>query len=403
LSHLVPTIEHMFGRLKRSVAELEQAVQELDPESLEPRFAVDLVKVFSKAEKLACAGKALAARRVAQGGGWQGEGDRSAAHFLARTTGDSVSASVTVIETACRMSELSSAEEAFRSGRLTAAQAAEIASAAAVAPRAEKALLEVAEGEGIERLRQVCREVVARQCKDEQERAERLYRSRYLRTWTDPEGSFRMDARLTPEAGAEVRSVLEVLREEQFQRARRQGRKEPYQALEADALVEMARAARAGSGRVGPKAVVNLTVDHRALVRGHAHAGEACEVAGVGPISVAAARGLLADSFLKLILTKGGKIKEVAHLGRTIPARLRTSLEQSYPECVVKGCRESRGLEIDHVVSLAEGGATSLDNLVRICSHHHRLKTYRGFRLKRVRDKWVLAPPQDAPARTSPH
>jgi len=202
LSHLISRIERMFGELNQAMGLLEQAVRKLDPDTLEPRFAFDLVRIFSKAEKLAGAGKALAARRVAQSGSWQGEGDRSAAHFLARTTGDSVSASVTAIETAGRMGELSSAEEAFRSGRLSAAQAAEIASASSVAPRAEKALLEVAENEGIEKLRQVCREVVARHSKDELERAERLYRSRYLRTWTDPEGSFRMDARLTPEAGA---------------------------------------------------------------------------------------------------------------------------------------------------------------------------------------------------------
>ena len=40
------------------------------------------------------------------------------------------------------------------------------------------------------------------------------------------------------------------------------------------------------------------------------------------------------------------------------------------------------GLEIDHVDPWALGGATELDNLALLCTHHHRLKTYEG---------WVLA------------
>ncbi len=399
---MVSIVEPMLDKLNRGVKLLEEALQALDPETLDPRYAVDLVRIFSKAEKLSAAGKALAASRVATSGTWQSGGDRSAAHFIARATGDSVAASVSAIETATRMKDLSQTDAAFRSGKLTQAQAAEIASAAAVAPKEERALVEVAQTEGIEKLRQVCRTVMAQHLTSEADKAERLHRSRYLRTWTDHEGAFRMDARLAPEAGAEVRSVLDALRDDQFRQARRQERKDPYQALEADALLEMARAARSGSKGAGPKAVVNVTVDHAALVRGHASAGEVCEAKGVGPIPVAAARALMSDSFIKLIEVKAGKVSEVAHVGRTIPARLRTLLEQSYPECAVAGCREVKGLEIDHVVSLAEGGVTTAENLVRICSHHHRLKTYRGFRLEQVKGKWLLTKPLDARARASP-
>lgn len=401
MSGVVPIIEHMFGKLKRGTALLEEAVRILDPDTLEPEFAVELVRVFSKAERLAAAGKALAAARVARSGTWRSDGDRSAAHFIARTTGESVSASIGAIETANRMKDLSQTDDAFRSGRLTPAQAAEIASAAAVAPAKEKDLIEVAESEGIEKLRQVCRSVMAQHCQSEADKAKRLHRSRYLRTWTDAEGAFRMDARLAPEAGAEVRSVLDALRDGQFEQARRQGRKEPYQALEADALLEMARSARSGSKEAGRKAVVNVIVEHQALIRGHVRAGEVCEVKGIGPIPVAAARAFMSDSFLKVILTNGKKITEVAHPGRTIPARLRTSIEQSFPECAVAGCRETKGLEIDHVVPLAEGGLTKAGNLVRLCTHHHRMKTYRGFRLENHKGKWRLSPPGTR-ARASP-
>jgi hypothetical protein len=395
-------LEHMFGNLKKALDLLEQAVQELDPDVLDPDFAVVLVQQFSRVEKLAAAGKSLVSRRVAATGTWRAGGDRSAAHFIARKTGDSVGESVTVIETANRMRDLSSTEEAFRSGRLTQAQAAEIASTAAVAPKAEQSLIELAETEGIEKLKQECRSVLAQSCKDERDKAERLHRTRYLRTWTDTEGAFRMDAKLTPEAGAEVRSTLDALRDEQFRQARRQGRTEPSQALEADALVEMARAAKGGANKAAARAVVNVTVDVAALNRGYTQSGEVCEISGVGPISVAAAQTLMTDSFLKVLFTKNGNIQEVAHAGPTIPAAMRTAVVQAFPECAVDGCRETKRLEVDHVKPRGKLGLTELKNLVRLCSHHHALKTYRGFELKRLKGRWMMVPPKNASARASP-
>lgn len=392
----------MFARLKQAVATLEQAVAGLDPDVLEPSFALDLVKLFSKVEKLAAAGKTLAAERVASSGSWKAEGDRSPAHFLARMTGDSVGATVTAIETARRMSELPKAGDAFRSGELTPAAAAEIASAASLAPDKETELLKVAENEGILGLRQECRRVVASSCQDEAEKAERLHKGRYLRSWTDPEGAFRLDGSLAPEAGAEVRVALNLLREELFEQARRQGIKEPYQAMEADALVEMARSYRSGKDTSGPKAMVNVRVDHAALVRGHTNNGEVCEIPGVGPISVAAARALASDSILKVLLVKGTEVKTVAHYGRTIPAALRTAVIETYPECVVQGCHEIKRLETDHVIPLPEG-PTAYENLVRICGHHHRLKTHHGFVLGPRRDgKARLDPPKGSRSRASP-
>lgn len=395
-------MKRMFDQLKHAIATLEETVGALDPGVLEPSYALDLVKLFSKVEKLGAAGKALAAERVASSGSWKLEGDRSPAHFLARTTGDSVGASVTAIETARRMSELDLANEAFRSGRLTGDQAAEIASAATIAPDAETQLLEVAEIEGIAGLRQECRRVVAQACPDESERAERLHKSRYLRTWTDTEGAFRLDARLAPEMGAEVRVTLDLLKEELFQESRRKGLKEPYQALDADALVEMARGARGARERAfaGPKAMVSVRVDHAALLRGHTKSGEVCEVAGIGPISVATARSLASDSILKVLVCKATEVKAVAHYGRTISSKRRTLLIETYPECAIEGCHESKRLEIDHVIPLPKG-PTSPENLIRICTHHHRLKTHRGFRLVRLPgNKARLEPP--ARSRASP-
>jgi hypothetical protein len=50
-------------------------------------------------------------------------------------------------------------------------------------------------------------------------------------------------------------------------------------------------------------------------------------------------------------------------------------------------------LEIDHVVPLEEHGRTELDNLWRLCSHHHRLKTYEGWKVVGRNGTRDLVPP----------
>src|SRR2546426_6718308 len=167
-----------------------------------------------------------------------------------------------------------------------------------------------------------------------------------------------------------------------FKEARKAGRRESSEAYAADALVAMAGdAGGAGTGTKGPKVTVHVRVDHSALVRGYAEDGEVCEIPGIGPIPVAAARAMASDSILKVLLTNGTDIKTVAHVGRTIPARLRTALEARDPTCVVQGCDVRHGLEFDHIVAFAEGGLTTRDNLARLCSWHHYLKTFCDYQL----------------------
>src|SRR5437588_278172 len=106
---------------------------------------------------LAGAGKALAARRVADSNLWRGAGERSAAHWLARRAGASVGAALATLETASRLRELPGVDAALRAGELSGVQANEIASAAATDAGAEAELLGVARDDGVAGLRATCR------------------------------------------------------------------------------------------------------------------------------------------------------------------------------------------------------------------------------------------------------
>jgi hypothetical protein len=128
-------------------------------------------------------------------------------------------------------------------------------------------------------------------------------------------------------------AALEPHRRRAFEEARRGGRKERPDAYMADALVALVEQ---GSGeeaksRSGPRAMIHVRVDHAALRRGKREGEEICEIPGVGPIPVATARALSSDAVLAAVLTEGADVKGVAHLGRTIPSRLRTALEPVIP------------------------------------------------------------------------
>jgi 5-methylcytosine-specific restriction endonuclease McrA len=90
------------------------------------------------------------------------------------------------------------------------------------------------------------------------------------------------------------------------------------------------------------------------------------------------------------LITDGTDVRSISHLGRTIPARLRTAVEEAYPTCAVEGCEVDRHLEIDHKLDVALGGPTELANLQRLCPHHHDEKT---------RSRGYLAGPDPPPDR----
>lgn len=382
MSQSLALIEHMFENAKQGLEALKKSVAEAQPDTLAGKAALDLMEIYAEAERVAAAGKTLMAKRMADSGAWRKRGERSAAHFVANTTGTSVGSAVNVLETAARLSELPQTDEALRSGKLSQTQAKEIASAAAAAPESEGELLEVAADYDLATLKERCARVKAAATADEGERYARNHRRRRLRSWTDQEGAFRLEALLTPDSGAKLLAALEPYRERIFRAARQQGRKEPYEAYAADALVELAHDPNTATdqpARMNPAAMVHVFVDYQALKRGHTDNGEMCEIAGVGPVPVATARALASDAYLKVLVSDGIDIKTVSHPGRTIRARIRTALVARGYVCARPGCGTRHHLQIDHLCPVDEGGPTELANLDWLCPHDHYLKTHKGY------------------------
>jgi hypothetical protein len=382
----------MYSDLQRIASELRQQVSSFEPERTSGPDAARLLEAFVAIEKLAAAGKLLAARRVESSNGWKKDGHRSAADMMARQTGTGLGSAINTLQTARQLGSLPATEDALRDGRLSEAQTREIAGAAIHKPDAEDELVEAAGQQTMNNLKLRCRRVRAT-ADDGTARYEKIRRGRYLRHWTDNEGAVRFDARLTPDEGAKLVAVVKSETSRLAAEGRRCARHEPMAAYAADALVGLA--APSGADRSSaPSTMVHVRVDHEALLRGHLEPGEICEIPGIGPIPVATARLLAEDSILSVLVTNGVDVKGVAHAGRTIPASIRRALIERDPHCVVPGCDVRDGLEIDHVIPVIERGPTKLDNLARLCHWHHYLKTHQGHLLAHQADHWTWSPPQ---------
>ena len=67
---------------------------------------------------------------------------------------------------------------------------------------------------------------------------------------------------------------------------------------------------------------------------------------------------------------------------RLVQPALRRALEARDRGCRFPGCSHERWLDAHHVVHWADGGETSLDNTLLLCSRHHRLLHEGGFAIR---------------------
>ena len=385
----------MFDELKSAVTRLREVTSRIDVDVIDGKAAAELVRISEDARRAVDSLRTVAVGQVERTNGWKGEGAKNISEWLATETDCPQYEAQSVVMLANQLQHLPVTQEALRSGTLSNAQAVEVARGAIVSPNSEAQLLNLAKHATVRDLRDATSRVVAA-ATDETERHRQVHKSRFLKSWTDIDGSFNLKARMTVANGALVMAALKPIQDEIFKAARKSGEHERPEAYAADALMALCEkanhralgsngGAKATEKRASrPNAVMHIRVDIDALKRGHTEHGEICEIAGVGSIPVATATEYLGEAFLKLLVVDGVDVKTVAHMGRAIPAPLRTAIEERDRVCQVPTCDMTIGLEIDHIKPFAEGGAASLENLVRLCKRHHLQKTHDGYRLKRI-------------------
>ena len=386
----VSDLSHI-DRLMSARDAVAAVVRALDVERLDAGRAGELVDVFGAIERLGAAGKALAAKRVADTEGWRASGAGSAADWLARCTGSTVGAARGALEAAGNLPAGSSTDAAFRAGALSIPQAEAIASAITADPSAEDDLLSRAAAQPLKKLQDECARVRAA-ATDVAEHHARLHQRRSLRTWTDAEGARCGMWKLTPEAGAEVERALQPFTDAAFEAARRAGEREASEAYAADGLVAMAKAAT-GSGETPRErrrrrregiVLVNL----ESLQRGSVAPGELCEIPGVGPVPVDVARDLLGDALLRLVIVDGVDVKTVVHAGRVASEAQRIAIQVQQRGCCLRPSCARPVDQIDHTIGFPITGSVTLEALGGLCAGDHLLKTSGGHSYQRGEHGW---------------
>mgnify|MGYP001553102978 CR=1 FL=1 len=155
----------------------------------------------------------------------------------------------------------------------------------------------------------------------------------------------------------------------------------------ADALAHLARAwldGDAGDRPSGERFLVSVHVDADALAGNAAGRSELAD----GPVLPAeTVRRLCCDGqMLASLDDPDGRPLNVGRRSRSIPSAIRRALRSRDRHCRFPGCTRTRWLDGHHIVHWADGGETSLENLVSLCHHHHRLVHEGGFGVHRDTD-----------------
>ena len=402
-------------------------VASFDPGRYSGSDVVVLVGEFARGRKLCSAGETLSAHRADECRTHLRTGHRTAAEWLTSVTGASPGEAIDQLKLGEALPDQPVVEGALRRGTLTPSRATLVSEAVRVNPSREGELVRGAEGDTFRQLRERCLKAKAegRSREDAERHRRALHAKRRCRTFTDTDGAFRVDALFAPEAGARLKAALEAQADRFFDQARQRGRFETPDAYRADALLALVTGSGIltptgrPTGREGPpatppapdtpvrtpdpKATLFVQVGLETLRRGQVHDGERCEIPGVGPVPVEYAQGLLGTALVELFVTDGVDVRTVYSAGRHIPRRVYSALMERDPTCVVPGCDARLGLENDHwVVEFAKGGLASMDNIARVCRHHHQLRTHRGFRLLGGPGKWRWLPPEAPVVRKRP-
>lgn len=254
---------------------------------------------------------------------------------------------------------------------------------------------------------------------------------RHVTTQWEDDGTLSIRANLPAEEGALVLKALDAARDALREDARARGDETERGAGasqprpdRADALVAVAETAIAGgiasrNGGERQQLVVHVDVD---ALSGSTALGPAsptsgrdapsgsrpaftaapASIEGAGNLSAETARRLGCDASIVTLVEREGKPLSVGRKTRSVPPALRRALAARDNGCRFPGCERQRFVDAHHIEHWARGGETSLENLVQLCGHHHRLVHEGGFSIAREAGGMVFRDPAGRSIERSP-
>jgi hypothetical protein len=409
---------------------VRQPLQDLPVAVLQERIAAVAPQVARLHGWLGAAGAELQAVTLGQLPTDDG-GSRTTVGWLAETTRTSSSAAGSALSTATGLRTMPAVVDAVLDGVLTPEQAAPLARLVGRIDPAELLatqahLITVARALTPPEVAVWVRHLIATHVEPELEADEQAgQRTRYLQHRREADGSLRGRFVLSAEDSEAFLTVLEPL-------ARRQGGQDDRSAGQrrADALVEVCeQVLRHGelpeAGGQRPHLSYVLPADWAARQASAAQCADctrcpqhrpasladtvaaalpgqpgmpaehACATAAwSGPQTRARIEAILCDARIsRVLLDPAGQVTGLETLRDSVTPAQRRVLAARDITCVARGCTRPPAMcDAHHLTRLADGGATTLDNLVLLCRRHHVLWHLGKLRLRHLHVPWLPEP-----------
>jgi hypothetical protein len=319
--------------------------------------------------------------------GWGIEGCTSCAAWVAWRCGVSPQAAREHVRVARRLADLPRVRDAFARGELSYSKVRAITRVEGV--EHEDELVELARNATAAQLERIVRSY--RSAVQVEADADRVIEDRFLSLEWEDDGSLRVRGRLPAEQGALLLKAIELTAERLRADAEQEPAPSPAAARRADALAVLADealAAPAASGRSGGDRVqLVVRVDADALADDGAEKDDSdtagcCELDRGPTLARTTARRLACDASVVRMTERDGEPLAIGRKTRSIPPALRRALRARDGGCRFPGCTNDRFVDAHHIRHWADGGATDLDNLIHLCTHHHRLLHEGGFTVR---------------------
>jgi hypothetical protein len=221
--------------------------------------------------------------------------------------------------------------------------------------------------------------------------ATRQNAGRGLHVYRDDDGTVGLRGRLDPETGALLLRALDAARETLYQRTRDGRAPSPAVASVADPGLAPPTRAQQQADALGllAESALHHELDPGAPGERYQVDPEApgqSELEEVGHVPAGTSRRLACDaSRVVMRHDEQGRPVELGARTRTISPALRRALCHRDRSCRFPGCAVRVG-QGHHVQHWAQGGPTTLSNLVLLCRRHHRAVHEDGYRVVRAPD-----------------
>jgi Domain of unknown function (DUF222)/HNH endonuclease len=324
-------------------------------------------------------------RQFDERAGWLKWGLGNCAEWLHYRCDFSMNAAREKVRVAHALKTLPEVAAAFSSGSLSYSKVRAMTRVAGI--HNENELLSFALKTTTARVEERCRELKCGTV-DSLDGAQRAFANRSLRVSRNAErGMMTITIELPLETGELVEKALDKARDDSVSKA--EFVDASWSARQADAMVEMASSYLSGNAENtrnnSDDYLVTIHVDQSALTDGN----------GRSSLPIESVKRLCCDGHAVILgEDEHGEPLNIGRKTRTVPTAIKRALMARDKSCAFPGCHHTRFVDAHHIQHWSAGGETSLDNLMLLCSQHHKLVHEGGFTLQRdYQDRWFFKRP----------